>query len=95
MAYNKAFMLFSCILLLFSLALTFPNGESKVTFHTRSTEKPISVCNKIYGTQAGDTCLSILEAFHLTASAFNTFNPNLNCEKIFVGEWLCIDGLAI
>ncbi|CAI9260016.1 unnamed protein product [Lactuca saligna] len=33
MAYNKASMLFSCILLLL-LALTFSMGESKVTFHT-------------------------------------------------------------
>ncbi|CAH1423521.1 unnamed protein product [Lactuca virosa] len=94
MAYNKASMLFSCILLLL-LALTFSMGESKVTFHTRFTVQGTLVCNEIYGTQVGDTCFSIIEAFHLTASTFNTFNPNLNCQKVFVGEWLCINGMVV
>ncbi|KAI3765575.1 hypothetical protein L2E82_15613 [Cichorium intybus] len=94
MAYNKTAMLVSCILLL-SFALIFSEGESKVAFRSRSTAKPVLVCNEIYGTQVGDTCFSVMAAFHLTTSAFNTFNPNLNCDKVFVGEWLCVNGLVI
>lgn len=60
-----------------------------------STVQGTLVCNEIYGTQVGDTCFSIIEAFHLTASTFNTYNPNLNCQKVFVGEWLCINGMVV
>ncbi|KVH96602.1 Peptidoglycan-binding lysin domain-containing protein [Cynara cardunculus var. scolymus] len=94
MAYNKASMLLSCILLL-SFALLISVGESKVSFHKSLKRQPVLVCNKIYGTQAGDTCFSIIQAFHLTTTAFSTINPNLNCDKVFVGEWLCVNGFSI
>ncbi|PWA53636.1 Peptidoglycan-binding lysin domain-containing protein [Artemisia annua] len=93
MANTKASKFFSLILLL-SFVLIISIGESRMTISKRSSNKLTLVCNKIYGTQVGDTCFSIIEAFHLTDAAFNTFNPNLNCNKVFVGEWLCIDGSA-
>ncbi|WMV39163.1 hypothetical protein MTR67_032548 [Solanum verrucosum] len=33
-----------------------------------------------------------MQLFSVTAKDFTTFNPNLNCEKMFVGEWICLDG---
>ncbi|KAL8188727.1 hypothetical protein R6Q57_029747 [Mikania cordata] len=56
---------------------------------------PTLVCDKIYGTLPEDTCFSIIETFKLTTASFTAFNPNLNCDKIFVGEWLCIDAITI
>ncbi|OIT36753.1 PREDICTED: lysM domain-containing protein ARB_03442-like [Nicotiana attenuata] len=50
------------------------------------------ICSKIYGANIGDTCFSIIQNFSVTPEAFTTFNPNLNCNKMFVGEWICIDG---
>ncbi|KAM3301744.1 hypothetical protein P3S67_016246 [Capsicum chacoense] len=49
-------------------------------------------CRRIYAAQAGDTCESIIELFNLTDQDFSSYNPNLNCDKIFVGEWLCTNG---
>ncbi|KAK8519538.1 hypothetical protein V6N12_025573 [Hibiscus sabdariffa] len=42
----------------------------------------------------GDTCISICDAFTLNINSFLALNPNLNCDKIFVGEWLCVDGIV-
>ncbi|TMW81532.1 hypothetical protein EJD97_009090 [Solanum chilense] len=49
-------------------------------------------CTRIYAAQAGDTCESLIEFFDLNAQVFNDINPNLNCDNIFVGEWLCTNG---
>ncbi|XVF37683.1 hypothetical protein REPUB_Repub20aG0030800 [Reevesia pubescens] len=49
-------------------------------------------CVSIYGAEEGDTCFSISQAFNLTSDFFDAINPNLNCKKIFVGQWLCVDG---
>ncbi|CAN4104895.1 unnamed protein product [Withania somnifera] len=46
-------------------------------------------CNSIYAAQTGDTCESLIETFNLKAEEFNSINPNLDCDKIFVGEWIC------
>ncbi|PWA54509.1 Peptidoglycan-binding lysin domain-containing protein [Artemisia annua] len=94
MANTKASTFFSLILLL-SFVLIISTGESKMAISKRSSNKLTLVCNKIYGTHVEDTCLSIIQDFHLTEVAFNAVNPNLNCNKLFVGEWLCIDGSAI
>ncbi|MBA0628634.1 hypothetical protein Godav_023329 [Gossypium davidsonii] len=52
----------------------------------------IPTCVSIYGQQEGDTCFSITQAFNLTFDFFLQINPNLNCDTIFVGQWLCVDG---
>ncbi|KVH96601.1 Peptidoglycan-binding lysin domain-containing protein [Cynara cardunculus var. scolymus] len=84
MAYNKV-SIFSSFVLLLSFLLLICSGE-------RHAKQSTLVCNTIYGTRVGDTCSSIIEAFQLTATSFGAINPNLNCNKVFVGEWLCIDG---
>ncbi|XWS13208.1 hypothetical protein CRYUN_Cryun36dG0017800 [Craigia yunnanensis] len=49
-------------------------------------------CLSIYGAEEGDTCFGITQAFNLTTDFFNQINPNLNCDQMFVGQWLCVDG---
>ncbi|OWM91316.1 hypothetical protein CDL15_Pgr000261 [Punica granatum] len=49
-------------------------------------------CDTVYGVKPGDTCFSITEASKLTESFFLGINPNINCDKIFVGQWLCVAG---
>ncbi|KAG8386918.1 hypothetical protein BUALT_Bualt03G0198800 [Buddleja alternifolia] len=53
------------------------------------------ICEETYGAAAGDTCFSITTAFNLTTQVFSSINPNLNCDKIFIGEWLCVDGFTV
>ncbi|KAK4344157.1 hypothetical protein RND71_037251 [Anisodus tanguticus] len=52
------------------------------------------VCNSVYGAKVGDTCSGVANGFKLTAVKFGVLNPNMNCDEIFVGQWLCIDGSA-
>ncbi|KAG6646898.1 hypothetical protein CIPAW_07G040700 [Carya illinoinensis] len=49
-------------------------------------------CNSVYGAEDGDTCTGIIQKFGLNDEFFSTINPNLSYEKIFLGQWLCING---
>ena len=51
-------------------------------------------CDAIYGTEEGDTCSDVAQKFKLSVDSFLEINPNINCETIFVGQWLCIDGFV-
>ncbi|KAF7847922.1 hypothetical protein BT93_L2448 [Corymbia citriodora subsp. variegata] len=46
-------------------------------------------CESVYGVKSGDTCLGVANMFKLTQESISVFNPNLNCDKLFVGQWLC------
>ncbi|KAL1560711.1 hypothetical protein AAHA92_10893 [Salvia divinorum] len=61
----------------------------------RSKRKPILLCTEVYGAVDGDTCFSITKSFNLTSDFFTTMNPNLDCDKIFISQWLCVNGLAL
>ncbi|KAJ8561116.1 hypothetical protein K7X08_027306 [Anisodus acutangulus] len=52
------------------------------------------VCNSTYGAELGDTCFDVAQKFKLTAVEFGALNPNLYCDNIFVGQWLCVAGFA-
>ncbi|KAL4188952.1 hypothetical protein AMTRI_Chr08g163010 [Amborella trichopoda] len=47
-------------------------------------------CDQVFGVRQNDTCFSVTQLFNLTKTAFDGLNPNLNCDKLFVGQWLCI-----
>ena len=47
-------------------------------------------CNKVHGVKTGETCCSVREGAGLTEDQFLGFNPNLCCEKLFVGQWICL-----
>ena len=51
-------------------------------------------CNKVHGVQAGETCCSVGEGAGLTQDQFLGFNPNLCCEKLFVGQWVCLEATS-
>ncbi|XWS12741.1 hypothetical protein CRYUN_Cryun37aG0116500 [Craigia yunnanensis] len=51
-------------------------------------------CNNVYGVISGDTCFSVTKMFNLTTSFFDSVNPNLECDSLFVGQWLCVAGNA-
>ncbi|KAF9588328.1 hypothetical protein IFM89_008758 [Coptis chinensis] len=46
-------------------------------------------CESVFGVRSGDTCLAISQMFNMTAQLFSDLNPNLQCNKLFVGQWIC------
>ncbi|KAL9665499.1 hypothetical protein QQ045_020919 [Rhodiola kirilowii] len=56
----------------------------------RSTQAALA-CATVYGAEQDDTCISVGQKFKLDENAFLSINPNINCNKIFVGQWLCVD----
>ncbi|KAK8510387.1 hypothetical protein V6N13_100414 [Hibiscus sabdariffa] len=81
--------------LLISLLLIINIAESRLSQFGHGKAKASTVlCLTIYAQKEGDTCSTISDAFNLNIHSFMALNPNLNCDKIFVGEWLCVDGLV-
>ncbi|KAI6703858.1 hypothetical protein NL676_012994 [Syzygium grande] len=88
---SKMTMLFNLLLLL-SLCFTVAIAERILKIDT-----PISTglqCEFVHGVKSGDTCLSVASKFNLTPRFFATFNPNLNCDELFVGQWLCTQAIG-
>ncbi|KAF4382555.1 hypothetical protein CsatB_020847 [Cannabis sativa] len=50
------------------------------------------VCQGIYGVQSGDNCAGIVKMFSLDSETFTFINPNLVCNNIFAGQWVCVSG---
>ncbi|MFS8032894.1 putative chitinase [Helianthus anomalus] len=56
------------------------------------TPTKIPFCTSVISVKSGDTCYDITQTFKLSSTLFNSINPNLNCNNLFVGEWICIGG---
>ena len=63
-------------------------GNAAMTF-VKSV--PALTCNKVSAVQTGETCSSLAESAGLSQEDFLGFNPNINCVRIFVGQWVCLD----
>ncbi|KAL2343962.1 hypothetical protein Fmac_005247 [Flemingia macrophylla] len=53
------------------------------------------VCSKIHAVEEGETCFGIVQKFNLEEPHFLEINPNINCNTIFVGQWVCVEGKVI
>ncbi|QCD84287.1 hypothetical protein DEO72_LG2g4639 [Vigna unguiculata] len=51
-------------------------------------------CKAVHGVEEGETCTSIFQGFNLQERDFLLLNPNINCNFIFVGQWVCVNGVA-
>jgi hypothetical protein len=45
----------------------------------------------VHGVQERETCFTVAQAAGLTLKQFISFNPNIICEKLFIGQWICVD----
>ncbi|KAF8031400.1 hypothetical protein BT93_D0564 [Corymbia citriodora subsp. variegata] len=80
-------MLFNLFLVL-SLCCTASTAERLLK--SRKFEVSVGLkCESVYGVKSGDTCLGVTNLFKLTQESFGVFNPNLNCNALFAGQWLC------
>nr|CAB3478510.1 unnamed protein product [Digitaria exilis] len=48
------------------------------------------VCDKVYGVQKHETCFAVAQAEGLSLKKFLRFNPNINCNNLFIGQWVCL-----
>lgn len=65
-----------------------------VGFGEDKSSSTIIECFKVYGAEAGDTCSLIIQKLGVPQDSFFKFNPNLNCDAIFVGQWLCTEAVV-
>ncbi|KAF9587458.1 hypothetical protein IFM89_003397 [Coptis chinensis] len=49
-------------------------------------------CQAVFGVPENETCFDITQKFSLTTEFFIAINPNINCDKLFVGQWICVAG---
>ncbi|KAL9423577.1 hypothetical protein AB3S75_035627 [Citrus x aurantiifolia] len=92
MASNKT-SVFGSLALVLALLLIVSLAESR-TLSVGGAVKSLPTCDSVYGTQEGDTCFDVAKEFSLSTEFFSAINPNLNCDAIFVGQWLCVAGSA-
>ncbi|KAG8640197.1 hypothetical protein MANES_13G034200v8 [Manihot esculenta] len=90
----KATTFFFYLALMLSFLLIASIAESRSLLARITGEEATPDCDSVYGVITGDTCFSVTQMFNLTTPFFDSINPNLNCDKLFVGQWLCVDGSA-
>ncbi|KAL8192518.1 hypothetical protein R6Q57_027703 [Mikania cordata] len=83
---NKTFI---CMLFVFVLVGIMTTTNAR----TISFDFTFPVCTSVVGVKSGDTCFDIAQTFKLSTEFFNSINPNLKCNELFVGEWICIKGI--
>ncbi|XVF65599.1 hypothetical protein PTKIN_Ptkin09bG0261700 [Pterospermum kingtungense] len=90
---NNNIAMYLNLVLFLSLLLIINMAESRLFQFGHAKAKTLTpTCVTIYGAEEGDTCFGITQAFNLTSDFFNQINPNLNCDQMFVGQWICVDG---
>ncbi|KAE8708891.1 hypothetical protein F3Y22_tig00110332pilonHSYRG00484 [Hibiscus syriacus] len=87
---NKTSMLTNLVLIAAVFVLVSMAESRGLVISRKSTPS----CVKVYGVESGDTCFSVTQTFNMTDTFFYSVNPNLNCDSLFVGQWLCIAGTA-
>ncbi|CAL5336645.1 hypothetical protein ACSBR1_012453 [Camellia fascicularis] len=90
---NKTTTFLFNLLLAISIFLMISVAESRI-FGFGFGQQAAPNCDTVYGVEIGDTCFSVTQKFNLTTEFFTEINPNLVCDKVFVGQWLCIVGSA-
>ncbi|KAG8386916.1 hypothetical protein BUALT_Bualt03G0198600 [Buddleja alternifolia] len=85
---------FFILVLVLSFILMISVSESIPVGMGIGSEDSSPVCNSVHGAESGETCSTVATEFNLSLQDFTNINPNINCDAIFVGQWLCIDGSA-
>ena len=47
-------------------------------------------CKTVYEVQKRETCFAVAQAAGLPLKKFLHFNPNINCNNLFIGQWVCV-----
>ncbi|KAF3447989.1 hypothetical protein FNV43_RR08696 [Rhamnella rubrinervis] len=94
--YSNKVAVFANLVLLFSVVLMISTAQSKLLgIGFGEVKGTIIECKTVYGVGVGDTCSLVTQMINQSLEAFLAINPNINCDKMFVGQWVCIDGKVI
>ncbi|KAL1555586.1 hypothetical protein AAHA92_11303 [Salvia divinorum] len=88
---NALFKLALVFTLVFMIISTAESVNRGMGFKKQDAD---AVCNSVHGQVSGETCTSVAQDFSLSLEDFLAINPNINCDSVFVGQWLCVDGSA-
>ncbi|KAL5818781.1 hypothetical protein ACOSQ4_022623 [Xanthoceras sorbifolium] len=92
---SKATSIFSNFVLIISLLIIISVVESRSLGADGFLKaKPTPQCNTVVGVANGDTCYDIAKQFKMTTELFYAVNPNINCDALFLGQWVCVAGTA-
>ncbi|KAG6517928.1 hypothetical protein ZIOFF_021327 [Zingiber officinale] len=91
---NNASARFYILAIVVALLLTFSSSAEGRLGQVPSPASPAPICDDVHGAVEGDTCFAVAQEFNLTPAQFSAINPNINCDKVFIGQWLCIKGTA-
>ncbi|KAL3740432.1 hypothetical protein ACJRO7_021679 [Eucalyptus globulus] len=89
---KSAVIFFFQILLRLSLLLAVSMAENKLIEGVGILgEKDSKLeCATAYGVRGGDNCTSVAETFSLSPGIFADINPNVDCNDLLLGQWLCV-----
>nr|GMD69483.1 lysM domain-containing protein ARB_03442 [Ipomoea batatas] len=85
---------FYIMVLVLSFLLILSHTESRILTAAGGKTDAVLNCTNAVGAESGDTCQGVATQFNLTLDEFLAVNPNINCDSMFVGQWLCIAGSA-
>ncbi|CAO1943402.1 unnamed protein product [Urochloa humidicola] len=51
------------------------------------------ICLKPYGIKEHETCFAVSQTTGLSLKKFLRFNPNINCNNLFIGQWVCLNAV--
>ncbi|KAL5752144.1 hypothetical protein ACOSP7_022318 [Xanthoceras sorbifolium] len=92
---SKATSIFSNFVLIISLLLIIISVvESRSLGDGFLKAKSTPQCNTVVEVASGDTCYAITQQFKMTIDIFDSINPNINRDALFVGQWVCVAGIA-
>ncbi|KAL3740433.1 hypothetical protein ACJRO7_021680 [Eucalyptus globulus] len=90
---KSANIFFFQVFLVLSLLLAVTMAEKKLIKGGKILEaNSTPECDTGFAVRAGDSCSSVAETFSLTSDFFDSINPNLDCDSLFLGQWLCVQG---
>ncbi|CAL4947104.1 unnamed protein product [Urochloa decumbens] len=48
------------------------------------------ICKIAYGIKERETCFAVAQTTGIPLKKFLRFNPNINCNNLFIGQWVCL-----
>ncbi|KAL3721466.1 hypothetical protein ACJRO7_033894 [Eucalyptus globulus] len=62
---------------------------------TRVESGKLFLCLQDVQVNKGDICYAIAQQYGLTLDTFYSYNPNVNCDDLSIGQYLCVDGVWV
>ncbi|CAN4104892.1 unnamed protein product [Withania somnifera] len=91
-ANNNSFNCYLNVALVLTFLLILTPSLGRILASTNEESQAVPTCTTVYNVDTGDTCDNIIKSFALKAKSFSSLNPNLKCDDLFVGEYVCLNG---